>query len=71
MPKPRTRTDKKIKDFDNSSLRKVKSDKADAAKITRYALKYTKLHSSLSNFPKTYQSNYMLLKNNLLSYQPN
>lgn len=29
---------KLIKDFDNNSLRKVKSDKADAVKITRYAL---------------------------------
>ena len=29
---------KLIKDFDNDSLRKVKSDKADAVKIARYAL---------------------------------
>ena len=29
---------KLIKDFDNDSLRKVKSDKADAIKIARYAL---------------------------------
>ena len=29
---------KLIKDFDNDSLRKVKSDKADAVKIVRYAL---------------------------------
>ena len=29
---------KLIKDFDNDSLRKVKSDKADSVKIARYAL---------------------------------
>ena len=29
---------KLIKDFDNDSLRKIKSDKADAVKIARYAL---------------------------------
>lgn len=29
---------KLIKDFDNNSLRKVKSDKADSVKIARYAL---------------------------------
>lgn len=29
---------KLIKGFDNDSLRKVKSDKADAVKISRYAL---------------------------------
>ena len=29
---------KLIKDFDNDSLRKVKSDKADAVKIARFAL---------------------------------
>jgi transposase len=35
---------KLIKDFENDSLRKVKSDKADAVKIARYALdKWTKL----------------------------
>lgn len=35
---------KLIKDFDNDSLRKVKSDKADAVKIARYALdKWDKL----------------------------
>ena len=29
---------KLIKDFDNDSLRKVKSDKADAVKIARYTI---------------------------------
>ena len=49
---------KLIKDFDNDSLRKVKSDKADAVKIARYAL---------DKWQNLKQDSYCLLDINLLS----
>ena len=68
-----------IKDFDNDSLRKVKSDKADAVKIARYALdkwQNLKQHSvmdELRNQLKTtnrqfgfYMKHKMAMKNNLI-----
>jgi transposase len=70
---------KLIKDFENDSLRKVKSDKADAAKIARYALdKWTKLKQysvmdELRNQLKTmnrqfgfYMKHKTAMKNNLI-----
>jgi transposase len=70
---------KLIKDFENDSLRKVKSDKADATKIARYALdKWTKLKQysvmdELRNQLKTmnrqfgfYMKHKTAMKNNLI-----
>jgi transposase len=70
---------KLIKDFENDSLRKVKSDKADAVKIARYALdKWTKLKQysvmdELRNQLKTmnrqfgfYMKHKTAMKNNLI-----
>ena len=71
---------KLIKDFDNNSLRKVKSDKADAVKIARYALdkwENLKPHSvtdEMRNQLKTmnrqfgfYMKHKTAMKNNLIS----
>ena len=70
---------KLIKDFDNDSLRKVKSDKADAVKIARYALdkwqnlKQYSLMDELRNQLKTmnrqfgfYMKHKTAMKNNLI-----
>ena len=70
---------KLIKDFDNDSLRKVKSDKADAVKIARYALdkwqnlKQYSLMDELLNQLKTmnrqfgfYMKHKTAMKNNLI-----
>ena len=70
---------KLIKDFDNDSLRKVKSDKADAVKIARYALdkwqnlKQYSLMDELRNQLKTmnrqfgfYMKQKTAMKNNLI-----
>ena len=70
---------KLIKDFDNDSLRKVKSDKADAVKIARYALdkwqnlKQYSLMDELRNQLKTmirqfgfYKKHKTAMKNNLI-----
>ncbi|WP_270523086.1 IS110 family transposase [Sellimonas intestinalis] len=70
---------KLIKDFDNDSLRKVKSDKADAVKIARYALdkwlnlKQYSLMDALRNQLKTmnrqfgfYMKHKTAMKNNLI-----
>ena len=70
---------KLIKDFDNDSLRKVKSDKADAVKIARYALdkwqnlKQYSLMDELRNQLKTmnrqfgfYMKHKIAMKNNLI-----
>ena len=70
---------KLIKDFDNDSLRKVKSDKADAVKIARYALdkwqnlKQYSAMDELRNQLKTmnrqfgfYMKHKMAMKNNLI-----
>ena len=70
---------KLIKDFDNDSLRKVKSDKADAVKIARYALdkwqnlKQYSLMDELRNQLKTmnrqfgfYIKHKTAMKNNLI-----
>ncbi len=70
---------KLIKDFDNDSLRKVKSDKADSVKIARYALdKWNKLRQysvmdELRNQLKTmnrqfnfYMKHKTAMKNNLI-----
>ena len=70
---------KLIKDFDNDSLRKVKSDKADAAKIARYALdkwqnlKHYSVMDELRNQLKTmnrqfgfYTKHKTAMKNNLI-----
>ena len=70
---------KLIKDFDNDSLRKVKSDKADALKIARYALdkwqnlKQNSLKEELRNQLKTmnrqfgfYMKHKTAMKNNLI-----
>lgn len=70
---------KLIKDFDNDSLRKVKSDKADAVKIARYALdkwqnlKQYSLMDELRNQLKTmnrqfgfYMKHKTAIKNNLI-----
>ncbi len=70
---------KLIKDFDNDSLRKVKSDKADAVKIARYALdkwqnlKQYSVMDELRNQLKTmnrqfgfYMKHKTALKNNLI-----
>ena len=69
----------RIKDFDNDSLRKVKSDKADAVKIARYALdkwqnlKQYSLMDELRNQLKTmnrqfgfYMKHKTAMKNNLI-----
>ena len=69
-----------IKDFDNDSLRKVKSDKADAVKIARYTLdkrqnlKQYNIIDELRNQPKTmnrqlgfYIKHKTTVKNNLIS----
>ena len=71
---------KLIKDFDNDSLRKVKSDKADAVKIARYALdkwqnlKQYSVMDELRNQLKTmnrqfgfYMKHKTAMKNNLIS----
>lgn len=71
---------KLIKDFDNDSLRKVKSDKADAVKIARYALdkwqnlKQYSVMDELRNQLKTmnrqfgfYLKHKTAMKNNLIS----
>ena len=71
---------KLIKDFDNDSLRKVKSDKADAVKIARYALdkwqnlKQYSVMDKLRNQLKTmnrqfgfYMKHKTAMKNNLIS----
>ena len=71
---------KLIKDFDNDSLRKVKSDKADAVKIARYALdkwqtlKQYNVMDELRNQLKTmnrqfgfYMKHKTAMKNNLIS----
>ena len=67
---------KLIKDFDNDSLRKVKSDKADAVKIARYALdkwqnlKQYNVMNELRNQLKTMNRQfgfYMKLFSNLLN----
>lgn len=71
---------KLIKDFDNNSLRKVKSDKADAVKIARYALdkwndlrQYTdmdELRNQLKIMNRQfafYMKHRTALKNNLIS----
>ena len=61
-------TQKLIKDFDNDSLRKVKSDKADAVKITRYALdkwqnlKQYNVMDELRNQLKTMNRNFVSVK---------
>lgn len=70
---------KLIKDFDNNSLRKVKSDKADAVKIARYALdkwqnlKQYSVMDELRNQLKTmnrqfgfYMKHKTAMKNNLI-----
>ena len=70
---------KLIKDFDNDSLRKVKSDKADAVKIARYALdkwqslKQYSVMDELRNQLKTmnrqfgfYMKHKTAMKNNLI-----
>ena len=70
---------KLIKDFDNDSLRKVKSDKADAVKIARYALdkwqnlKQYNVMDELRNQLKTmnrqfgfYMKHKTAMKNNLI-----
>ena len=70
---------KLIKDFDNDSLRKVKSDKADAIKIARYALdkwqnlKQYNVMDELRNQLKTmnrqfgfYMKHKTAMKNNLI-----
>ena len=70
---------KLIKDFDNDSLRKVKSDKADAVKIARYALdkwqnlKQYNVMNELRNQLKTmnrqfgfYMKHKTAMKNNLI-----
>ena len=70
---------KLIKDFDNDSLRKVKSDKADAVKIARYALdkwqnlKQYSVKDELRNQLKTmnrqfgfYMKHKTAMKNNLI-----
>lgn len=70
---------KLIKDFDNDSLRKVKSDKADAVKIARYALdkwqnlKQYSVMDKLRNQLKTmnrqfgfYMKHKTAMKNNLI-----
>lgn len=70
---------KLIKDFDNNSLRKVKSDKVDAVKIARYALdkwqnlKQYSLMDELRNQLKTmnrqfgfYMKHKTAMKNNLI-----
>ena len=70
---------KLIKDFDNDSLRKVKSDKADAVKIARYALdkwqnlKHYSVMDELRNQLKTmnrqfgfYMKHKTAMKNNLI-----
>jgi transposase len=70
---------KLIKDFDNESLRKVKSDKADAVKIARYALdkwqnlKQYSVMDELRNQLKTmnrqfgfYMKHKTAMKNNLI-----
>lgn len=70
---------KLIKDFDNDSLRKVKSDKADAVKIARYALdkwqnlKQYSIMDELRNQLKTmnrqfgfYMKHRTAMKNNLI-----
>ncbi len=70
---------KLIKDFDNDSLRKVKSDKADAVKIARYALdkwqslKQYSVMDDLRNQLKTmnrqfgfYMKHKTAMKNNLI-----
>ena len=72
-------TPKLIKDFDNDSLRKVKSDKADAVKIARYALdkwqnlKQYSVMDQLRNQLKTmnrqfglYMKHKTAMKNNLI-----
>ena len=48
---------KLIKDFDNDSLRKVKSDKADAVKIARYC-RFVKhmLHHQARNHSKQFEA---------------
>lgn len=71
---------KLIKDFDNDSLRKVKSDKADSVKIARYALdkwqtlkRYSivdELHSQLKTMNRQfafYMKHKTAMKNNLIS----
>ena len=71
---------KLIKDFDNDSLRKVKSDKADAVKIARYALdkwqnlKQYSVMDELRNQLKTmnrqfgfYMKHKTAMKNNLIA----
>ena len=71
---------KLIKDFDNESLRKVKSDKADAVKIARYALdkwqnlKQYSVMDELRNQLKTmnrqfdfYMKHKTAMKNNFIS----
>ena len=71
---------KLIKDFDNDSLRKVKSDKADAIKIARYALdkwqnlKQYNVMDELRNQLKTmnrqfgfYMKHKTAMKNNLIA----
>ena len=71
---------KLIKDFDNDSLRKVKSDRADAIKIARYALdkwqtlKQYNVMDELRNQLKTmnrqfgfYMKHKTAMKNNLIS----
>ncbi len=40
---------KLVKDFNNDSLRKIKSDKADSVKIARYALFYVKQKTAMKN----------------------
>ena len=67
---------KLIKDFDNDSLRKVKSDKADAIKIARYALdkwqnlKQYNVMDELRNQLKTMNRQFGLeAKNRLLNIQ--
>lgn len=70
---------KLIKDFDDDSLRKVKSDKADAVKIARYALnkwqtlKRYSIMDELRNHLKTmnrqfdfYMKHKTTIKNNLI-----
>ena len=70
---------KLIKDFDNDSLRKVKSDKADSVKIARYALdkwqnlKWYSVTDKLRNQLKTmnrqfgfYMKHKTAMKNNLI-----
>ena len=71
---------KLIKDFDNDSLRKIKSDKADAVKIARYALdkwqnlKQYSVMDELRNQLKTmnrqfgfYMKHKTAMKNNLIA----